>query len=230
MGRNRHADNRRRRVTNQPGSEPEIALTAFPIKVARLFFDLPASKGFLLAGGAALAALQLTARPTQHLDMFARPDHGSVTKARDAFEAAAQARGWTVQRIRDFASFARLMVSGTEELLVDLALDAPPNMPPTISVAGPTFAPIELAARKLIALFDRAEARDFVDVYVLSHRFAQDRLLALAAEVDTGFDHKVLAEMMRTHTRFADQDFPIDTGQISALRSFFDTWSEDLLR
>jgi hypothetical protein len=45
-------------------------LSAFQLEVARLFFALPASRGFLLAGGAALLAQHLTARPTEDLDFF----------------------------------------------------------------------------------------------------------------------------------------------------------------
>ena len=45
-------------------------LTDFQLEVTRLFFGLPASKGFLLAGGAALLAQHLTARPTEDLDFF----------------------------------------------------------------------------------------------------------------------------------------------------------------
>lgn len=43
-------------------------LTAFQVEVARLFFGLPASEGFLLAGGGALLASGLTDRPTHDLD------------------------------------------------------------------------------------------------------------------------------------------------------------------
>jgi hypothetical protein len=35
-----------------------------------MFFALPASRGFLLAGGAALLAQHLTAGPTEDLDFF----------------------------------------------------------------------------------------------------------------------------------------------------------------
>ena len=47
------------------GGQPD--LSAFQLEVARLFFALPASKGFLLAGGAALLAQHLTSRPTEDL-------------------------------------------------------------------------------------------------------------------------------------------------------------------
>ena len=65
-------------VTDDPGS----LLTSFQIEVAQLFFSLPASGGFLLAGGGALLAQGLTARPTQDLDFFTRPDAGDVGLAR----------------------------------------------------------------------------------------------------------------------------------------------------
>ena len=68
-------------------------LTPFQVSVARLFFSLPASDGFLLADGAALAAQQLTTRPTHDLDLFTRVGRSSVPAARDAFEAAAHTRG-----------------------------------------------------------------------------------------------------------------------------------------
>ena len=38
--------------------------SAFQIEVAKLFFSLPASEGFLIAGGGALLATGLTSRPT----------------------------------------------------------------------------------------------------------------------------------------------------------------------
>ena len=69
------------------------ALTPFQREVAAVFFALPAAEGFLLAGGAALVAQDLSDRPTQDLDLFtARAD--GVPEARDAFESAASARGW----------------------------------------------------------------------------------------------------------------------------------------
>src|SRR4029077_204507 len=73
-------------------------LTDFQLEVTRLFFSLPASKGFLLAGGAALLAQHLTTRPTEDLDFFTAPDRGHVPPARDALEAAARRQGWATER------------------------------------------------------------------------------------------------------------------------------------
>jgi hypothetical protein len=204
-------------------------LTDFQVEVARVFFGLAESKGFLLAGGAALVAQALTSRPTQDLDFFAGPDSGNVVAARDAFEVAVQKRQWSVRRVRDGATFCRLVVSGPDSLVVDLALDTPPSRPPTASFIGPTFDLEELAGRKTLALFDRAEARDFTDVYTLARRYGKDLLLARAAEVDMGFDTAVFAQMLSTLSRFQDSELPIPDGQVSDLRSFFVGWASELV-
>lgn len=172
-------------------------LTAFQIEVAQLFFSLPASGGFLLAGGGALLAQGLTARPTQDLDFFTRPGGGDVRRARDEFISGAGDRGWSVEQVQDSETFCRMLVHGPEDLLVDLALDSVPERPSSASIAGPTFAPDALAGRKVVALFDRAAARDFVDVHALSRRFTKPELLELAREVDRGFDTRVFVDMLR---------------------------------
>lgn len=79
-----------------------------------------------------------------------------------------------------------------------------------VTIVGPTFDPEELAGRELAALFGRAEARDFADVFALAQRFEGSVLAERAAEVDLGFGPLVLAHMMRTIDRFDDDELPID--------------------
>jgi hypothetical protein len=189
------------------GSGPE--LTAFQTKVARLFFTLPESRGFLLAGGAALLAQHLTTRPTEDLDFFTAPERGHVPAARDALEAAARDLGWRTERIHEGDTFSRLVIRSDDAgVLVDLAVNAPPDLPASVTAAGPTLAPEELAGHKLLALYDRAAARDFADVYVLVLRFGKRALLARASQIDAGFDAKVLADMIATLDRFTDSEIP----------------------
>lgn len=209
-------------------SDPQGWLTEFQVEVAQLFFGLPASDGFLLAGGAALLAQGLTARPTQDLDFFTQPDAGDVGLAGDQFIAAAGERGWAVDRVQDSSTFCRLLVHGPEDLLVDLALDSAPGRPASASIAGPTFAPDELAGRKVIALFDRAAARDFVDVYALVRRFTKTEVLDLAREVDSGFDVPVFLDMLRHLTRYSDVDLALGDVDIPALRAAFRQWIVEL--
>jgi hypothetical protein len=51
--------------------------------------------------------------------------------------------------------------SSDSAVLVDLAVNLPPEFPASVAEAGPTLAPEELADHKLLALFDRVAARDF---------------------------------------------------------------------
>lgn len=203
-------------------------LTSFQLEVAAVFFQMPASQGFLLAGGAALAVQHLTTRPTQDLDFFTSPGRGEVPAARDEFIAVARARGWKLQVVRDEPTFCRLQITGADELLVDIALDAPPGRPPVASIAGPTLDPSELAGRKVIALFDRAAARDFVDVFVLSSSFGKIELLRLAAEVDAGFDPHVFADMFDMLVRYTDRDLSLGNVDPAAVRKFFADWADEI--
>ena len=203
-------------------------LTEFQTTVAQLFFALPASDGFLLAGGSALLASGLTTRPTHDLDFFGGLNDVDLAAARDQFETAISERGWASVRLHDTATFVRLHVIGDDELIVEMAVDTAAGQPPAMTLVGPTFAPDELAGRKLLALFGRAEARDFADVYVLVLRFGREVLLERAAEVDSGLDRDVLAEMMRTLVRFTDEELPIDAVLVEELRTYFAEWADEL--
>lgn len=195
-----------------------------------MFFALPESRGFLLAGGAALLAHHLTTRATEDLDFFTAQEDGHVPAARDALTAAVRERGWATERIHDSDTFCRLVIrSGEDEVLIDLAVNAPPDLPASATPAGPTLAPEELAGHKLLALFDRAAARDFADVYVLARRFGKDALLARAAQIDAGFDSRSLADMIATLERFTDGDIPVPAGTSAAeLRAFYSAWAGEL--
>lgn len=207
----------------------EDPLTPLQHEVLHLFFRLPESRGYVLAGGAALVATGLSDRPTQDVDLFGTDGTADIAEVADALEAACTAQGWMTQRIRDTATFRRLVVHAADaDLLVDLAFDSPPLGALAITPLGPTYGVEELGARKLLALFDRAEARDFVDLQAIAVRLELDRLLALAAALDRGFDVEVLIEMLATHRRFTDAQLADLGADPTALRAFIDAWRSEL--
>jgi predicted nucleotidyltransferase component of viral defense system len=205
-------------------------LTPFQIVVAEAFFALPQSKGFLLAGGAALVAQGLSDRPTEDLDFFTAPMVGDVRVARDGLINEADRRGWTCQLLRDYETFCRLSLinKAGDQVLIDLAVDSAPGFPPIIGLIGPTYSPDELAGRKTLALFDRAAARDFVDVFGLAQRYGRDQLLVWAAEIDPGFERSVFIQMLASLMRFPDDEIPIDPGRLQNMREFFESWVQAL--
>ena len=205
-------------------------LSPFQTEVAQLFYSLPESKHFLLAGGAALLAHRISSRPTRDLDFFTWPGHASVDATVAAFESAARERKWSVTRVKQSPDFCRLQVDGGEQLIVDFAVDSAPVHPVVITRFGPSYSPEELGARKLLALFERAEARDFTDVYLLATRFGRPMLIKDAKLIDPGFEPAVLAQMFLTLGRFRDDELPVDHDQIPGLREYFTDWREELTR
>jgi hypothetical protein len=130
--------------------------------------------------------------------------------------------------MRASETFVRLQVEGSEQILVDLALDSPPGLPSMMSILGPTYAPDELAARKLLALFGRALPRDFVDVYRVNKSRSKSDLLELARSIDPGLEEGQLALAMGQLARYSDSQLDIEPEEIDAMRAYFDEWTRRL--
>jgi hypothetical protein len=205
-------------------------LSPLQMQATRLFFSLPESAGFAVAGGAALLAQGLIHRPTRDVDLFLLDAAASaVATAATSYEAELDKMGWSHRRVIDQMDFIRLQISDrSEELLIDLGCDSPPEQHVDNTDLGPTLSPRDLAARKTLALFGRAEARDFADVYELAQRYGRDQLLAWAAADDRGFDMRVFADMLNSIDRLTDEDLPVDPSNTQKLRAYFHDWAAAL--
>jgi Nucleotidyl transferase AbiEii toxin, Type IV TA system len=205
-------------------------LTPLQVEATRLFFSVPDSAGFAVAGGAALIARGLISRPTKDVDLFLlEPGGSTVGSAAAAFETAMDGRGWSHARVISQPDFVRLSIGdGRESLIIDLGRDSPATEATASTDLGPTLGSRDLAARKTLALFGRAEARDFTDVYALALRYGRDNLLAWAAEDDAGFDRQIFARMLTTIDRLTDADLPVDARQSALVRAWIHDWAAEL--
>lgn len=196
-------------------------LTPLQERVARLFLALPEAERFALAGGAALVVRGEVARATEDLDFFA-PDAEDVRLATAALRHALEPAGLVGEVVRSGPAFSRLVVTDRdgERVLVDLGYDQRMRAVEPTDV-DPVLALDELGADKLLALFGRAEARDFVDVHALAQRLGVDRLLALAKEKDSGFDEYVLATMLDGISRLPRAEFDVDDPTYAKLTTFY---------
>jgi hypothetical protein len=162
-------------------------------EIARILASLPGAESFALAGGGALIARGLVDRRTRDLDFFSTAPE-DVDRLLPAFERALRGDGLAVNRQRVAPGFARLVVSrGSDRTEVDLASDAR-LLPVEVTRDGAVLSSRELAADKVLALFGRAEARDFVDVFALERAFSLEDIMRLASEKDPGFDRSVLRD------------------------------------
>ena len=194
-------------MVRMPRRRPPRGLTALQIEVGRLFFALPTSEGYLVDGDAALAAHRLIDRSTRDLRLllvdggtdFATVTAASVQPALAGLHCEARDRGWVAQDLPGDPdqTGATVLIEGMgQRLVATLVTGPPPTYPATLTVLGPTIAPEELAGRLVAVLARRADPDDLVDVLALARRFATDRLFALAAEADPGFDPAVLARSL----------------------------------
>jgi len=87
----------------------------------------------------------------------------------------------------------------------------------------------------MCALFDRAEAHDFLDVdaAIQSGRYTRARLVDLAAHADQGFNAKAFVEALGVLEQITDADFDfygVAPTALAGVRERFADWRAELQR
>lgn len=81
----------------------------------------------------------------------------------------------------------------------------------------------------MLAVFGRAEARDYVDLMSIEPRFGLARHFELAREKDSGFSPAVFTEMLDRFPRLRRDEFPLDDVQFEELKSRVRVWRSGAL-
>jgi hypothetical protein len=119
----------------------------------------------------------------------------------------------SVKTEREEVGFARLVVTSAgsqpEQTRLDVAKDVIEH-PFVDNPIGQTLHPEELAVNKILAMFDRGEARDLDDLAQIDAHYRLQDLLVSAKAKDHGFEPGAFAEMLRLSARRPDGDFPSD--------------------
>jgi hypothetical protein len=157
-------------------------------------------------------------------------------RAVDEVAAALASEGFDVAEVIRNDTFARLLLNdgtGAEPDKLELSADWRAH-PPVLVKLGPVLHPDDAVANKVIALYGRAAARDFldVDVAVESGLYTRKRLLELADAADSGFDPIRFAEALGVLASITDTDFDmygLPTGHLPAMRDRFASWRAELL-
>lgn len=203
--------------------------------LARIGLDAAERYGFALAGGYAVQAAGFLQRPSEDIDLF------TVWERRDEFEVAVNAivdayrgAGLRVQAERRHDTFTRLTVSDdVQTAKVELGVDMRANEPVRISI-GPVLHPDDAVANKIGALYERAVARDFIDIdaVLLSGRYDRQALLRLAERADITFDRRVFADALAQAQLLDADDFApygLFGEYVDGLRHRFAAWRAELL-
>lgn len=172
-------------------------LSRLQLDVLREFFRL--ERRFVLTGGGALVGFHLHHRTSKDLDLFAKPPV-DLADGRHAIDAAALALGATVEPVKSFPEFQRLLVRrGDDSVLVDLVIDRAPDVDPVIEEQqGIRLHSLrEIAANKVCAILGRGEIRDLVDLRAILQRgFDLRAVLADAEHKDGGVSAATLAWLL----------------------------------
>jgi hypothetical protein len=192
--------------------------------------------GFALAGGHAIAAHGIIDRPSEDVDLFADwQRRADFPTAVDAVIAAYEDEGFDVVVDLRLETFARLHVSqaaNPDQHRVELVANWRAQ-PPVEMQIGPVLHPDDVMAGKMDALYNRAAARDFIDIdaAIARGRYTPEQLCALASEADAGFDRQFFAQMLGMIGRFDDQDFidyGLESAQVAVMRERFQAWQAEL--
>lgn len=205
--------------------------------LAKLGLRVGGPYGFALAGGHAVAAHGILQRPSEDVDMFAdwhlRADFPAAV---DAVVSEYQSQGYIVRVDHRTDTFARLYVIDTavpdEQHRVELVANWR-MQPPVQMDVGPVLHLDDVMAGKVDALYNRAAARDFLDIdaAITAGRYNLDQLCGLAEAIDAGFDRAIFAEMLGRIDRFDDEEFTqyrISSSDVPALRARVARWRAEL--
>jgi len=209
---------------------------AFHQRLARIGLEAAGRYGFALAGGYAVQAAGFLQRPSEDIDLF------TVWERRDEFETAAAAivaayrsAGMHVDAERRHDMFCRLTVTdGAQSAKVELGVDLRANEPVRISI-GPVLHPDDAVTNKMGALYERALARDFIDIDAVlrSGRYDTASLIALAERADITFDRSAFAAALAQAQALDDDDFAqygLVGARLDDLRRRFADWRTALVR
>ncbi|MEW5989326.1 MAG: nucleotidyl transferase AbiEii/AbiGii toxin family protein [Chloroflexota bacterium] len=209
-------------------------LTPFQQQVLRAIGRSPLSRDFYLTGGTALAAFYLRHRYSVDLDFFTA-DPLAVLRVPAAVQDIAQQVHAQVTFTRTLDTFLECFLQGItgERVEMDFAQDSPFRLEPTrleesysVQVDNLT----DIACNKLSALFDRAEPKDFVDVYFVAQEvFSLPRLIELTRQKHLGLDNYWLAIAFRRVVNVALLPRMIKPVSIDEIKTFFLERAKELM-
>jgi hypothetical protein len=181
---------------------------------------------FALAGGAAIISQGLVDRRTRDLDFFGSSSLQLAEKLPVIIEALTEL-GLEVKIDRQAERFARLEVKGLDDVTeVDFGIDYR-LFPLQEGEHSSVLSNKELAVDKVLAVFGRAEPRDFIDLAALSQIFNIKDLFREAVRKDQGFDLQIFAEMTNRLSALPRREFPISNVDFDELKKIVGTWRDN---
>jgi predicted nucleotidyltransferase component of viral defense system len=209
-------------------------LTPFQQQLLKSIGSSPIRDQFYLTGGTALSAFYLHHRYSEDLDLFTA-DPLAVTRVAPVLQDIAKDLNAQVSFTRTLGSFLECFFEGDsgERVKMDFAQDSPYRLQPRlldteydVYVDNAT----DIACNKLSALFDRAEPKDFVDVFFVCQElmpFAE--LEELTRQKHVGIDDYWLSVAMQRISQVGILPRMIKPLDLDELQAFFLSLAQEII-
>jgi len=202
--------------------------------IAHTALTLPQARTLALAGGGAMIVHGFTDRATRDVDLFTEVDPDEAIQVAAALREALRREGLEIMPSDRPPRTNRFVVADPAEssaCLVEVFADGGRLRSAVRLDIGPVLHPDDLAADKVLALWARAEIRDYVDVSALLRRYEAAALLRLAAAKDAGFTPETFADALDAIRRFEPEDWTaagVDAAEAIRVRGLVASWSKVL--
>ena len=204
-------------------------LTPLQQKVLNAFFSVPdLKKQFYLTGGTALSAFFLKHRLSDDLDFFTHAV--SIESVERLIEDVWTGAGLHVTKERSSPSYRRYRIN--RELQVDVVKDVDfrvgsPELQQNFMVDNLK----NIAVNKVLAIYGRLDAKDYVDLYFLKPvlKFNILNLLDLARQKDKGLENFQWAKIIADVDTFTVLPRLVEPLSLDKLKTFFHTLRDELI-
>jgi hypothetical protein len=150
----------------------------------------------------------------------------------EAISVAFTQAGHPVTVVRRAELYARVHVGQDDPVQVELAYDWRSENPARFDI-GPVLDRDDVVAGKVLALWERQEARDYIDVHaaLASGEYTEGDLLRLAQRADAGFDQHTFGQALLGVDQTQDSDsviYGVGVHDLVVLRNRLRSWGEVL--
>lgn len=202
-------------------------------QITRLALSELRDRGFVLSGGQAFNAHGLGTRPSQDIDLFTNQDV-DFDRAVDDLRRVYEPAGYRMDATMRGPQFAHIALTDADDRTteIDMGRDYR-SQPPVEMDVGPVLDVNDAVGGKLRGIYDRTEAKDFLDVQdAMDSGWSRERLLAAGDALERdGFDRSFFADQLDAVNRLSNEDFATygaSPERIDAVRTTMTNWAAEV--
>jgi hypothetical protein len=202
-------------------------------QVARIGLAAVRDQGYALAGGHALAMHGIGSRPSKDVDLFTDQQQTDFGQTVERLQAAYGEQGYDVNVTRQAEEYAQVQLTKDGRTTqVELGRDYR-SRPAVDSPVGPVISVQDAVGSKVGTVYQRGEAKDYVDLQACAQSgYTHDQLLELADEREASpMDRGMFAEQLDFAARIPDAQYAqqgLSPDQTALLKQDMSGWAQEL--